>query len=125
MLQPLGIRNSVSQISNRVLLWSGTANKGTNITINSEYTFKEFKSFYCLTSADKTIGLPLVRNTGIQQDQHLHGITGWDDGTNTFTLAGLIKINTETTATVVCMSKHDIGGNGGTAGSLLKLWGYY
>ena len=108
-----------------MLLWSGTANKGTNITINSEYTFKEFKSFYCLTSADKTIGLPLVRHTGIQQDQHLHGITGWDYGTNTFTLAGLIKINTETTATVVCMSKHDIGGNGGTAGSLLKLWGYY
>lgn len=119
------LRDSVSQISNRVLLWSGTAGKGANITINSEYTFKEFKSFYCLTSADKTIGLPLVRNAGIQQDQYLHGITGWDDGTNTFTLAGLIKINTETTATIVCMSKHDIGGNVGTAGSLLKLWGYY
>ncbi|MCI7553067.1 MAG: hypothetical protein MSA23_04010, partial [Collinsella sp.] len=66
--------DSVSQISNRVLLWSGTAGKGTNITINNEYSFKEFKSFYCLTSADKTIGLPLVRNAGIQQDQFLHGI---------------------------------------------------
>lgn len=108
-----------------MLLWSGTAGKGANITISSEYTFKEFKSFYCLTSADKTIGLPLARNAGIQQDQYLHGITGCDDGTNTFTLAGLIKINTETTATVVCMSKHDIVGNGGIAGSLLKLWGYY
>ena len=125
-----GIRNtkhwhSVSQISNRVLLWSGTAGKGTNITINSEYTFKEFKSFYCLTSIDKTIGLPLVRNFGIQEDQHLHGITGWDDGKATYTLVGLIKINTETTATVTCISKHDIGGNGGVAGNLLKLWGYY
>lgn len=118
-------QNSVSQISNRVLLWSGTAGKGASITINSEYTFKEFKSFYCLTSADETIGLPLVRNAGIQQDQHLHGITGWDDGTTTWTLAGLIKINTETTATVVCISKHKIDGANGAAGSLLKLWGYY
>ena len=116
---------SVSQISNRVLLWSGTAGKGANITINNKYTFKEFKSFYCLTSIDKTIGLPLVRNYGIQEDQHLHGITGWDDGKATYTLAGLIKINTETTATVTCISKHDIGGNGGVAGNLLKLWGYY
>lgn len=31
------LRDSVSQISNRVLLWSGTAGKGTNITINNEY----------------------------------------------------------------------------------------
>lgn len=108
-----------------MLLWSGTANKGANITINNEYSFKEFKSFYCLTSVDKTIGLSLVRNAGIQQDQYLHGITGWDDGIKTYTLAGLIKINTETTATVVCISKHDIGGNGGVAGNLLKLWGYY
>lgn len=108
-----------------VLLWSGTAGKGANITINSEYTFKEFKSFYCLTSADKTIGLPLVRNAGVQQDQYLHGITGWDDGTTTYTLAGLIKINSNTTATVTCISKHQIDGSGGTAGSLLKLWGYY
>lgn len=108
-----------------VLLWSGTAGKGANITINSEYSFKEFKSFYCLTSVDKTIGLPLVRNSGIQQDQYLHGITGWDDGNATYTLAGLIKINTETTAVVTCISKHDIGGNGGVAGNLLKLWGYY
>lgn len=108
-----------------MLLWSGTANKGANITINNEYTFKEFKSFYCLTSTDKTIGLPLVRNAGIQQDQHLHGITGWDDGTTTYTLTGLIKINSDTTATVVCMSKHRIDGSGGEAGSLLKLWGHY
>lgn len=119
------LRDSVSQISNRVLLWSGTAGKGANITINNKYTFKEFKSFYCLTSIDKTIGLPLVRNYGIQEDQHLHGITGWDDGKATYTLAGLIKINTETTATVTCISKHDIAGNGGVAGNLLKLWGYY
>lgn len=119
------LRDSVSQISNMVLLWSGTASKGGRITINGDYSFKEFKSFYCLTSADKTIGLPLVRNAGIQQDQYLHGITGWDDGTNTFTLAGLIRINTETTATVTCISKHDIDGNGGKAGDLLKLWGYY
>lgn len=107
------------------MLWSGTAGKGVKITIDSDYSFKEFKSFYCLTSIDKTIGLPLVRNSGIQQDQHLHGITGWDDGNTTYTLVGLIKINTETTATVTCISKHDIGGNGGIAGSLLKLWGYY
>ena len=119
------LRDSVSQISNKVLLWSGTAGKGVKITINSEYSFKEFKSFYCLTSADKTIGLPLVRNSGIQQDQHLHGITGWDDGTTTYTLVGLIKINTETTATVTCISKHQIDGSGGIAGNLLKLWGYY
>lgn len=119
------LRDSVSQISNRVLLWSGTAGKGVNITINSKYTFKEFKSFYCLTGADKTIGLSLVRNAGIQQDQYLHGITGWDDGTITWTLAGLIKINTNTTATVVSMSKHQIDGSGGVAGSLLELWGYY
>lgn len=119
------LRDSVSKISNRVLLWSGMAGKGTNITINSEYSFKEFKSFYCLTSIDKTIGLPLVRNSGIQEDQHLHGITGWDDGKATYTLTGLIKINTETTATVTCISKHDISGNGGVAGNLLKLWGYY
>ena len=117
--------DSVSQISNRVLLWSGTAGKGANITINNKYTFKEFKSFYCLTSIDKTIGLPLVRNYGIQEDQHLHGITGWDDGNTTYTLTGLIKINTETTATVTCISKHDISGNGGVYGNLLKLWGYY
>lgn len=108
-----------------VLLWSGTANKGATITINSEYTFKEFKSFYCLTSADKTIGLPLVRNAGIQQDQHLHGITGWDDGTTTYSLAGLIKIVSDTTAIVICLSKHQIDGSGGVSGSLLKLWGYY
>lgn len=119
------LRDSVSQISNRVLLWSGTAGKGANITINNEYSFKEFKSFYCLTSADKTIGLSLVRNFDIQQDQYLHGITGWDNGTTTYTLAGLIKINTETTATVVCISKHQIDGSSGVAGSLLKLWGYY
>lgn len=119
------LRDSVSQISHKVLLWSGTAGKGVKITINNGYSFKEFKSFYCLTSVDKTIGLPLVRNSEIQQDQHLHGITGWDDGTITYTLAGLIKINTETTATVVSMSKHQIDGNGGIAGSLLKLWGYY
>lgn len=108
-----------------VLLWSGTAGKGANITINNKYTFKEFKSFYCLTGADKTIGLPLVRNSGIQEDQYLHGITGWDDGTITWTLAGLIKINTETTATVTSISKHKIDGSGGIAGNLLKLWGYY
>lgn len=119
------LRDSVSQISNKVLIWSGTAGKGANITINNKYTFKEFKSFYCLTSIDKTIGLPLVRNFGIQEDQHLHGITGWDDGKTTYTLVGLIKINTETTATVTCISKHDIAGNGGVAGNLLKLWGYY
>lgn len=119
------LRDSVSQISNRVLLWSGTAGKGVKITINSKYSFKEFKSFYCLTSADKTIGLPLVRNFDIQEDQHLHGITGWDDGTTTWTLAGLIKINTETTATITSISKHKIDGDGGTVGSLLKLWGYY
>lgn len=119
------LRDSVSQISNRVLLWSGTAGKGAKITINNEYSFKEFKSFYCLTSADKTIGLPLVRNVGIQEDQHLHGITGWDDGAITWTLVGLIKINTETTATVTCISKHKIDGTSGEAGSLLKLWGYY
>lgn len=107
------------------MLWSGTAGKGVKITIDSDYSFKEFKSFYCLTSIDKTIGLPLVRNSGIQQDQHLHGITGWDDGTTTYTLVGLIKINTETTATVVSMSKHQIDGSGGIAGNLLKLWGYY
>lgn len=118
-------QHSVSQISNRVLLWSGTAGKGVKITIDSDYSFKEFKSFYCLTSIDKTIGLPLVRNSGIQQDQHLHGITGWDDGNTTYTLVGLIRINTETTATITSISKHDIGGNGGIAGSLLKLWGYY
>lgn len=40
------IQYSVSQISNIVLLWSGTAGKGANITINNKYTFKEFKSFY-------------------------------------------------------------------------------
>lgn len=120
-----GIRNSVSQISNRVLLWSGTAGRGVNITINGDYSFKEFKSFYCLTSADKIIGLPLVRNSGIQQDHYLHGITGWDDGTTTWTLCGLIKINTETTATIISMSKHQIDGGGGVAGNLLKLWGYY
>lgn len=119
------LRDSVSQISNRVLLWSGTAGKGANITINNKYTFKEFKSFYCLTSADKTIGLSLVRNVGIQQDQYLHGITGWDDGTTTWTLTGLIKINTETTATVTCISKHQIDGSGGVAGNLINLWGYY
>lgn len=116
---------SVSQISNRVLLWSGTAGKGVKITIDSDYSFKEFKSFYCLTSIDKTIGLPLVRNSGIQQDQYLHGITGWDDGTTTWTLCGLIRINTETTATIISMSKHQIDGSGGVAGNLLKLWGYY
>ncbi len=119
------LRDSVSQISNMVLLWSGTAGKDANITINNKYTFKEFKSFYCLTSIDKTIGLPLVRNSGIQEDQHLHGITGWDDGKTTYTLTGLIKINTETTATVTCISKHQISGEGGVAGNLLKLWGYY
>ena len=108
-----------------VLLWSGTAGKGANITINNKYTFKEFKSFYCLTGADKTIGLPLVRNSGIQEDQYLHGITGWDDSNVTYTLAGLIKINTETTATVTSISKHQIDGSGGVAGNLLKLWGYY
>lgn len=118
-------QHSVSQISNRVLLWSGTAGKGVEITIDSDYSFKEFKSFYCLTSIDKTIGLPLVRNSGIQQDQYLHGITGWDDGTTTWTLCGLIRINTETTATIVSMSKHQIDGGGGVAGNLLKLWGYY
>lgn len=116
---------SVSQISNRVLLYSGNAGKGANITINNKYSFKEFKSFYCLTGADKTIGLPLVRNSGIQQDQYLHGITGWDDGTATWTLTGLIKINTETTDTVTCISKHKIDGSGGVAGSLINLWGYY
>ena len=126
VLAPLAtLLDSVSQISNRVLLWSGTAGKGANITINSEYSFKEFKSFYCLTSADKTIGLSLVRNACIQQDQFLHGITGWDDGTTTWTLAGLIKINTETTATVSGISKHQIDGSGGISGNLLKLWGYY
>lgn len=130
MCLPSGIRNtkhgnSVSQIGNGVLLWSGTASKGGIITIDSDYSFKEFKSFYCLTSIDKTIGLPLVRNSGIQEDQYLHGITGWDDGTETWTLAGLIKINTETIATITSISKHDISGNGGIAGSLLKLWGYY
>lgn len=119
------LRDSVSQISNRVLLWSGTAGRGVNITINGDYSFKEFKSFYCLTSADKTIGLPLVRNSVIQQDQYLHGITGWDDGTTTWTLCGLIKINTETTATIISMSKHQIDGGGGVGGNLLKLWGYY
>lgn len=119
------IQHSVSQISNRVLLYSGNAGKGANITINNKYSFKEFKSFYCLTGADKTIGLPLVRNSGIQQDQYLHGITGWDDGTATWTLTGLIKINTETTATVTCISKHKIDGSGGVAGSLINLWGYY
>lgn len=119
------IWHSVSQISNRVLLYSGNAGKGANITINNKYTFKEFKSFYCLTGADKTIGLPLVRNSGIQQDQYLHGITGWDDGIATWTLTGLIKINTETTATVTCISKHKIDGSGGVAGSLINLWGYY
>lgn len=31
------LRDSVSQISNKVLIWSGTAGKGANITINSEY----------------------------------------------------------------------------------------
>lgn len=107
------------------MLWSGTAGKGVKITIDSDYSFKEFKSFYCLTSIDKTIGLPLVRNAGIQQDQYLHGITGWDDSTTTYTLAGLIKINTETTATVTCISKHQIDGSGGASGNLLKLWGYY
>lgn len=119
------LRDSVSQISNRVLLWSGTAGKGVKITIDSDYSFKEFKSFYCLTSIDTIIGLPLVRNSGIQQDQYLHGITGWDDGNATYTLVGLIRINTETTATIKSISKHDISGNGGIAGSLLKLWGYY
>lgn len=119
------LRDSVSQISNRVLLWSGTAGKGVKITIDSDYSFKEFKSFYCLTSIDKTIGLPLVRNSGIQQDQYLHGITGWDDGTITWTLCSLIRINTETTATIISMSKHQIDGSGGMAGNLLKLWGYY
>ena len=108
-----------------MLLWSGTAGKGASITIDNKYTFKEFKSFYCLTSADKTIGLPLVQNRGIQEDQYLHGITGWDDGTTTYTLVGLIKINTKTTATVTCISKHKIDGTSGVAGSLLKLWGYY
>lgn len=119
------LQHSVSQISNRVLLWSGTAGRGVKITINNDYSFKEFKSFYCLTSADKIIGLPLVRNSGIQQDQHLHGITGWDDGTTTWTLCSLIRINTETTATIISMSKHQIDGSGGVAGNLLKLWGYY
>lgn len=119
------LRDSVSQISNRVLLWSGTAGKGVKITIDSDYSFKEFKSFYCLTSIDKTIGLPLVRNSEIQQDQYLHGITGWDDDRITWTLCGLIRINTETTATIVSMSKHQIDGSGGVAGNLLKLWGYY
>lgn len=119
------LRDSVSQISNRVLLWSGTAGKGVEITIDSDYSFKEFKSFYCLTSIDKTIGLPLVRNSGIQQYQYLHGITGWDDGTATWTLAGLISIDTETTATIISISKHQIDGSGGVSGSLLKLWGYY
>lgn len=119
------LRDSVSQISNKVLLWSGTAGKGVNITINGNYSFKEFKSFYCLTSADKTIGLPLVRNFDIQQDQYLHGITGWDDGLITWTLCGLIKINTETTATIISMSKHQIDGSGGVSGNLLKLFGYY
>lgn len=119
------LRDSVSQISNRVLLWSGTAGKGMSIVIDSHYSFKEFKSFYCLTSIDKTIGLTLVRNFGIQEDQYLHGITGWDDGNTTYTLVGLIRINTETTATITSISKHDINGNGGVAGSLLKLWGYY
>lgn len=119
------LRDSVSQISNRVLLWSGTAGTGANITIKSGYTFKEFKSFYCLTSADKIIGLPLVRNAEIQQDQYLHGITGWDDGTATYSLAGLIQIMSDTTATVVSLSKHTIDGITGVAGSLLKLWGYY
>lgn len=107
------------------MIWSGTADKGGRITINGDYSFKEFKSFYCLTSADKTIGLSLVRNSGIQQDQYLHGITGWDDGTTTWTLAGLIRINTETTATIASISKHQIDGSGGVGGSLLKLWGYY
>lgn len=107
------------------MLWNGTAGKGVKITIDSDYSFKKFKSFYCLTSVDKTIGLPLVRNFDIQGDQYLHGITGWDDGTETWTLAGLIKINTETTATIMSISKHHINGNGGIAGSLLKLWGYY
>jgi len=119
------LRDSVSKISNRVLLWSGTADKGVKITINSKYSFKEFKSFYCLTSIEKTIGLPLVRNFDIQEDQYLHGITGWDDGIATWTLAGLIRINTETTATITSISKHKIDGSGGTACSLLKLWGYY
>lgn len=71
------------------------------------------------------MGLPLVRNFDIQEDQYLHGITGWDDGTTTWTLAGLIKINTETTANILSMSKHQIDGSGGTIGSLLKLWGHY
>ena len=119
------LRDSVSQIRNRVLLWSGTAGRGVKITINDDYSFKEFKSFYCLTGADKAIGLPLVRNSVIQQGQYLHGITGWDDGTDTWTLCGLIEIDTETTATVISMSKHKIDGSGGVAGNLLKLWGYY
>lgn len=119
------LRDSVSQISNKVLLWSGTAGAGDKITINSEYSFKEFKSFYCLTNLEKTIGLPLIRNSGIQQDQYLHGITGWDDAAITWSLVGLIRINTETTATITAISRHDIAGNGGVAGGLLKLWGYY
>lgn len=119
------LRDSVSQISNRVLLWSGTAGKGANITIDSKYSLKEFKSFYCLTGADKAIGLPLVRNFDIQERQYLHGITGWDDGTTTWTLAGLIAINTETTATIMSISKHQIDGSGGVGGNLIKLWGYY
>ena len=107
------------------MLWSGTAGRKVNITINGDYSFKDFKSFYCLTSADKTIGLPLVRNFDIQENQYLHGITGWDDGTTTWTLAGLIQINTETTATIISISKHQIDGSCGQAGNLLKLWGYY
>ena len=119
------IQHSVSQSKQRVLIWSGNAGKRTSITLNGTYKFSDFKSFYCLTSADKTIGLPLVQNSGINENQHLHGITGWDDGTNSWVLVGLIAINSSNKATVTCMSKHIINGSNDTAGNLLKLWGYY
>lgn len=119
------LRDSVSQSKQRVLIWNGKAGKGTSITLNGTYKFTDFKSFYCLTSADKTIGLPLVQNRGINENQHLHGITGWDDGTSSWILVGLIALNSSNQATVICMSKHVISGANDTEGKLLKLWGYY
>lgn len=116
---------SVSQSKQRVLIWNGNAGKGTSITLNGTYKFTDFKSFYCLTSADKTIGLPLIQNRGINENQHLHGITGWDDGTNSWVLVGLLALNSSNKATVTCISKHVINGLNDTEGKLLKLWGYY
>nr|DAG90315.1 MAG TPA: hypothetical protein [Herelleviridae sp.] len=118
-------RDSASKIGKRVLLWSGTAGKAAKLTINSGYTFGEFKSFYCLTSADSLIGLPLVSNASIAGKSYLYGITGWDDGINTFTLAGLVELNSDTTATIGSISKHTVDGANGTSGKLLKLWGCY